>query len=84
MIGGQVGIGGHLTIANGSKIAAKSGVSASLLKEGVAYQGNPAVPVKAFQQYQIALRKLARIPLNEKLAAIEDALRESEAHKSKD
>lgn len=84
MIGGQVGIGGHLTIANGSKIAAKSGVSASLLKEGLAYQGNPAVPVKAFQQYQIALRKLARIPLNERLSAIEDALQESKAYKSKD
>jgi len=84
MIGGQVGIGGHLTIANGSKIAAKSGVSASLLKEGLAYQGNPAVPVKAFQQYQIALRKLARIPLNERLSAIEDALQESQAYKSKD
>ena len=75
MIGGQVGIGGHLTIANGSKIAAKSGVSASLLQEGMTYQGNPAIPVKQFQQFQIALRKLARIPLSERLEAIETALK---------
>jgi UDP-3-O-[3-hydroxymyristoyl] glucosamine N-acyltransferase len=74
MIGGQVGIGGHLTIAKGSKVAAKSGVSASLLKEDQTYQGNPAVPVKQFQKFHIALRRLARIPLGERLDAIEQAL----------
>jgi UDP-3-O-[3-hydroxymyristoyl] glucosamine N-acyltransferase len=84
MIGGQVGIGGHLNIANGSRIAAKSGVSASLLKEGLAYQGNPAVPVKAFQNFQIALRRLARIPLNERLTAIEEALAAATQDKSAD
>jgi UDP-3-O-[3-hydroxymyristoyl] glucosamine N-acyltransferase len=60
LIGGQVGIGGHLKIANGSKIAAKSGVSASLLNPNGTYQGNPAMPIKAFQRFQIALRKLVR------------------------
>jgi UDP-3-O-[3-hydroxymyristoyl] glucosamine N-acyltransferase len=60
MIGGQVGIGGHLKIANGSRIAAKSGVSASLLTTNGTYQGNPAMPIKAFQRFQIALRKLVR------------------------
>ena len=74
MIGGQVGIGGHLTVANGSKIAAKSGVSASLIQEGLTYQGNPAVPVKQFQTFQIALRRLARMPLSERLESIEEAL----------
>ena len=74
MIGGQVGIGGHLTIANGSKIAAKSGVSASLKDEGLTYQGNPAMPIKQFQAFHIALRRLARIPLTERLEAIEEAL----------
>lgn len=74
MIGGQVGIGGHLTVAADSKIAAKSGVSASLIQPGLTYQGNPAVPVKQFQKFQIALRRLARMPLNERLEAIETAL----------
>ena len=60
LIGGQVGIGGHLKIANGSRIAAKSGVSASLLNPNGTYQGNPAMPIKAFQRFQIALRKLVR------------------------
>ena len=80
MIGGQVGIGGHLTIASASKIAAKSGVSASLLHEGETYQGNPAVPVKQFQKFQIALRRLARIPLSEKLDAIDEILKAERNH----
>ena len=86
MIGGQVGVGGHLTLANGCKIAAKSGVSASLLIEGETYQGNPALPVKQFQKYHIALRRLARIPLTDKLEAIEKALdfRKSEPSKKID
>ena len=81
MIGGQVGIGGHLTVANGSRIAAKSGVSASLIQEGQTYQGNPAVPVKQFQKFQIALRRLARMPLSERLEAIEEALQTKEAER---
>ena len=81
MIGGQVGIGGHLTVANGSRIAAKSGVSASLIQEGQTYQGNPAVPVKHFQKFQIALRRLARMPLSERLEAIEEALQTKEAER---
>ena len=81
MIGGQVGIGGHLTVANGSRIAAKSGVSASLIQEGQTYQGNPAVPVKQFQKFQIALRRLARMPLSERLEAIEEALHTKEAER---
>jgi len=81
MIGGQVGIGGHLTVANGSRIAAKSGVSASLIQEGQTYQGNPAIPVKQFQKFQIALRRLARMPLSERLEAIEEALQTKEAER---
>ena len=81
MIGGQVGIGGHLTVANGSRIAAKSGVSASLIQEGQTYQGNPAVPVNQFQKFQIALRRLARMPLSERLEAIEEALQTKEAER---
>ena len=81
MIGGQVGIGGHLTVANGSRIAAKSGVSASLIQEGQTYQGNPAVPVKQFQKFQIALRRLARMPLSERLEAIEEALQTKDAER---
>ena len=80
MIGGQVGIGGHLTLAPGIKIAAKSGVSASLILEGETYQGIPAVPVKQFQTFQIALRRLARIPLNEKLAALDEILIKARLH----
>ena len=83
MIGGQVGIVGHLKIADGSKIAAKSGVSASLIQAHQTYQGNPAVPVKQFQAYHIALRRLARIPLSERLAAIEEALHSEQTQRAR-
>ena len=82
MIGGQVGIGGHLSVAAGSKIAAKSGVSASLIEEGLTYQGNPAIPVKQFQKFQISLRRLARIPLGDRLEAIEQAIENQRSEQS--
>ena len=78
----RVGIGGHLTLAAGIKIAAKSGVSASLLHEGETYQGIPAVPVKQFQTFHIALRRLARIPLSEKLEALDAILKQGRALKN--
>lgn len=43
MMGGQVGIAGHLTIGDGVKIASKSGVSNSIAA-GQVYMGSPAMP----------------------------------------
>ena len=42
MIGGQVGINGHVKIAKGTKIAAQSGITKSVLKESTILQGTPA------------------------------------------
>ena len=60
MIGGQVGINGHIRIADGSKIAAKSGVTASILEPGQVLQGNPARPIREHQKTQVALRSIIR------------------------
>ena len=60
MIGGQVGINGHIRIADGSKIAAKSGVTASVLKPDQVLQGNPARPIREHQKTQVALRRIIR------------------------
>ena len=60
MIGGQVGINGHIRIADGSKIAAKSGVTASVLEPDQVLQGNPARPIREYQKTQVALRRIIR------------------------
>ena len=60
MIGGQVGINGHIHIADGSKIAAKSGITASVIKPNQTLQGNPARPIKEHQRTQLALRNIIR------------------------
>ena len=60
MVGGQVGFAGHIKIADGVKIAAQSGVTTSIKDANVVYQGTPACPIKDYQQQQIAIRKLIR------------------------
>jgi UDP-3-O-[3-hydroxymyristoyl] glucosamine N-acyltransferase len=44
MIGGQVGIVGHLTIHDGTQIQAQSGVASSTRKSGEKLYGTPAIP----------------------------------------
>lgn len=60
MIGGQVGFVGHIKVADGTKIAAKGGITKSISKPNTTVQGNPAVEIKNYQKYQIALRRLVR------------------------
>ena len=60
LIGGQVGFAGHLKIADGTKIAAKAGISKNVMQPETILQGNPAVPIKTYQKFQVALRGLAR------------------------
>ena len=42
MMGGQAGVVGHITIADGVKIAGQSGVGSTIEKEGEIVQGSPA------------------------------------------
>lgn len=59
IIGGQVGIVGHLHIEEGISIAAKSGVTKSLAnKTGNKYGGIPAVPLHQYNQNQVFLRNI--------------------------
>ena len=60
MFGGQVGLVGHIKIADGTKFAAKAGVTRRNMKPETTVQGNPAVEIKDYQKFQIALRKLVR------------------------
>jgi UDP-3-O-[3-hydroxymyristoyl] glucosamine N-acyltransferase len=50
MIGGQVGFAGHQRIADGVKIAAKTGVPKDVLTENTILQGIPAMPIGDFRK----------------------------------
>ncbi|MHA1550287.1 MAG: UDP-3-O-(3-hydroxymyristoyl)glucosamine N-acyltransferase, partial [Alphaproteobacteria bacterium] len=56
---GQVGFGGHLHVASGSRIAGKSGVISDIKKAGV-YMGFPAEPRQSFLRKQIQLKKMIK------------------------
>ena len=59
MMGGQVGIAGHLKIGKGAKIAAKSGVTKNVAP-GAEMMGYPAVPIKQFMRQIVHLNRLIK------------------------
>ena len=58
MIGGQVGIVGHITIADGTKIAAQSGVGSNITKPNEILQGSPAFGIGDYKRTYVVFRKL--------------------------
>ncbi len=75
MMGGQVGVLGHLEIADFTMIATRGGVSKTMKKSG-RYAGSPVVPLADHNKMQVHFRKLdayaKRIEaLEAKLAALE-------------
>lgn len=57
VLGGQAGVAGHLRLASSVRVAAKAGVSKSLLQPGD-YGGMPAVPLAEHQRMQAVLKKM--------------------------
>lgn len=57
VIGGQVAITGHISIADKAMIAARSGVSKSITEAGK-YGGLPAIPLHKHQRLSIFLRNI--------------------------
>ncbi|MFT6150353.1 MAG: UDP-3-O-[3-hydroxymyristoyl] glucosamine N-acyltransferase [Saprospiraceae bacterium] len=60
MIGGQVGIAGHLKIADGTKIQAQSGVGKNT-KPNTAIYGSPAFAYGDFIRSHVLFKKLPRM-----------------------
>ena len=58
MIGGQAGIVGHISIADGSKINAQSGVSKSIKLPNTAVTGSPAFDYTSALRSQAVSRNL--------------------------
>ena len=61
MIGGQVGISGHLKISKGTKIAAQSGITKSILKENTILQGTPAFDSNKYKRSFILFRNFPQL-----------------------
>ena len=74
MIGGQVGIVGHIKIADGSKINAQSGVSKSIKNPNSAVTGSPAFDYTAALRSQAATRNLPN--LEKRVMELEKLLKE--------
>ena len=56
MLGGQVGIVGHITLDDGVMIATRGGASKSM-KKGT-YRGSPAMPIDKYNRQEVLLRKI--------------------------
>ena len=60
MIGGQVGIVGHITIGNGVRIQAQSGIGRNI-KDGEIIQGSPAINYGDFNKSYVHFKNLPKI-----------------------
>ncbi len=61
MLGGQVGIAGHLQIADGTRINAQSGVAKTVTTSGTALNGAPAFDYKASMKSAAVYRNLPQL-----------------------
>ena len=75
MIAGQVGIAGHLIIANNTSIGAQAGISKST-SEGEQLIGYPAYDVKAYFRSYAVFKKLP--DLNYRLRELENKINKAE------
>lgn len=76
MIGAQVGIAGHLRIADGVKIAGQSGVGSSINKPNEIVQGSPAFGIGEFKRSYVLFRGLAK--LNDRVNELSRSLKTQE------
>ena len=59
MFGGQVGIGGHITIGQGSQAGGQAGITKSI-SPGSKVSGTPALPLNQYHRQALKLKKLIR------------------------
>jgi UDP-3-O-[3-hydroxymyristoyl] glucosamine N-acyltransferase len=74
MIGGQVGMVGHIQIADGTQINAQSGLSKSVTATNTALNGSPAFDYKSSLKSQAIFRNLPE--LQQRILKLEDTVRE--------
>ncbi len=59
MLGGQVGIAGHVTIGARAKIAAQAGIMTDV-PAGATYGGFPALPARDWHRQTVAIANLVK------------------------
>lgn len=57
MFGGQVGLGGHITVGDNANIGAQSGIISNI-EPGAKIMGAPAIPVRDYFKSSIIFPKL--------------------------
>jgi len=72
MFGGQAASVGHITIADGTKVAARGALSKSVLDKGTALSGAPAAPIHEHNRTQAHMRRLESYA--KRIAALEEKL----------
>jgi len=75
VFGGQVGVGGHLTIGDRAKAVGQSGITNSV-DAGAFVSGYPAIDNSEWRRSSAVFRKLPE--MRRQLRALEDRLRELE------
>ena len=78
MFGGQVGVGGHLTIGRGAIAVGQSGVTNSL-DPGVMVAGYPAIDNREWRKASVLFRRLPE--LKRRIEELEARLAELTGHK---
>jgi UDP-3-O-[3-hydroxymyristoyl] glucosamine N-acyltransferase len=80
VIGGQVGLAGHLTIANFTSFQAQSGMGRSVKEEGTKWGGSPASPFGGHMRSMVVFNRLPE--LEKKVKELEKIIAElkKEAH----
>lgn len=73
VMGGQVGTVGHISIAKGSQIAAKTGINRNLEEEGKKWGGMPVTTFNENYRSQVVFQRLPE--LERKLEALEKQLK---------
>lgn len=56
VLGGQVGVVGHIELEDGVMVASRGGISKSL-KKGK-YRGSPAIPIEEYHRHEVHVRKI--------------------------
>ena len=73
-MGGQVGLAGHITIADEVKFAAQSGVSGNIKEKGKIMMGAPAFDISEYRKVYVHFRNLGKY--EQKLRELEKELSE--------
>jgi len=72
-VGGQAGFAGHITVADGTRIQAQSGLASTVTEPGTALFGSPAIGYKDFIRSHVVFKQLPE--LQKRVAELEKLMK---------